>query len=273
MVINGKEYLFHYTSIENFALIVKNRTIRLNSLCNMDDLQEGRAKDLQKIGRFFFVSSWTDEDKESIAMWNMYTTMKSGVRIGLPKNPFVRHGTRIDDLKKEFKFPISGEECVDTFLSFADLIRDGVYSPQAWEGDILTQVQYTDDIDLLEPKIISTTNDCINIDWNNIGRYKNTYWSFQKEWRYIMTFLPLPISDNVEKMKQESFAIANRMVRDAQAAPFEYYDLNLSDDAFNAMQVTPSPKITSGNRIILDALIDRYNPKATVSESELVGLI
>ncbi|MBE6746525.1 MAG: hypothetical protein E7558_03645 [Ruminococcaceae bacterium] len=34
------EYLYHYTSIETLALILKNRTIRFNSLDKMDDLQE-----------------------------------------------------------------------------------------------------------------------------------------------------------------------------------------------------------------------------------------
>ena len=62
MVIGDTDYLFHYTTIEKLALILKNRKIRLNSLCNMDDLQEGRAKDLNNLGKFFYVSSWTDVD-------------------------------------------------------------------------------------------------------------------------------------------------------------------------------------------------------------------
>ncbi len=31
------DYLYHYTSIENLALILKNKTIRFNSLINVDD--------------------------------------------------------------------------------------------------------------------------------------------------------------------------------------------------------------------------------------------
>ena len=34
------EYLYHYTNIETLALILKNRTIRFNSLDRMDDLQK-----------------------------------------------------------------------------------------------------------------------------------------------------------------------------------------------------------------------------------------
>ena len=47
----------------------------------MDDLQEKEASDIKNIGQFCYVSSWTDDETESIPMWNMYSTLDSGVRI------------------------------------------------------------------------------------------------------------------------------------------------------------------------------------------------
>lgn len=44
------EYLYHYTNIETLTLILKNRTIRFNSLDKMDDLQEQETADLKNIG-------------------------------------------------------------------------------------------------------------------------------------------------------------------------------------------------------------------------------
>ena len=85
--------LYHYTSIDNLALILKNRTIRLNSLTNMDDKQEAKTKEGQLFGKSVFISSWTDDESESIPMWKMYTSPSAGVRIGLPPLPFVRHKT------------------------------------------------------------------------------------------------------------------------------------------------------------------------------------
>lgn len=273
MIKDGVDYLFHYTTIEKLALILKNKTIRLNALCNMDDLQEGRSKDLQKIGRFFFVSSWTDEEEESIPMWNMYTVMDAGVRIGLPKNPFLRHQTKIDDLRKIFAASVEGEQDIDTFLNLTDLIRQGVFSVQAWGGDILTQVQYTNDKKLLEPQIVSTEGEKIILDTGCIGKYKNMYWAFQKEWRYMMTFLPFSITDNFNNMQAQFNLIVNRMANDMQSAPFDYYDLSLSPDAMNSLLITPSPKMTPGNRILLDALTKQYTPNAKIIESALNGLI
>lgn len=46
--------LFHYTNIESLALILKNKTIRFNSLDNMDDLQENITKDVQNAGQFTY---------------------------------------------------------------------------------------------------------------------------------------------------------------------------------------------------------------------------
>ncbi|MFR2171477.1 MAG: hypothetical protein ACLS54_12690 [Anaerostipes hadrus] len=44
------DYLYHYTNIETLALILKNKTVRFNSLDKMDDLQEQQTADVKNIG-------------------------------------------------------------------------------------------------------------------------------------------------------------------------------------------------------------------------------
>ena len=46
---NKTEYLYHYTSVDSLALILKHRTIRLNPLDKMDDLQEQETADLKRM--------------------------------------------------------------------------------------------------------------------------------------------------------------------------------------------------------------------------------
>ncbi len=99
------DFLYHYTTISNLALILKNRTLRLNPLNQMDDLQETKNKDIQNFGQFVYVSSWTDKEEEIIPMWKMYTTPQLGVRIGLPKNPF----QIVDNETKGFRDPTEKE--------------------------------------------------------------------------------------------------------------------------------------------------------------------
>ena len=48
------EYLYHYTSLESLALILKNRTIRLNPLDKMDDIQEQKTADIENIRKICF---------------------------------------------------------------------------------------------------------------------------------------------------------------------------------------------------------------------------
>lgn len=67
--------------------------------------------------------------------------------------------------------------------------------------------------------------------------------------------------------------MANKLLHSLEKQPFPFYDLQLDDTAFNQMQITLSPKISVGNRLIVKSLIEKYNPSALISESSLLGLI
>ena len=82
------DYLYHYTSIETLALILKNNTLCFNNLLNVDDSEEAETFDMGKFGRFVYVSCWTSDEQESIPLWNLYTPDMHGVRIRLPRYPF-----------------------------------------------------------------------------------------------------------------------------------------------------------------------------------------
>lgn len=85
------QILYHYTSLETLALILENKTICFNSLLNVDDIDEAETSDLGTFGKYVYVSCWTDEAEESIAMWQMYTPNMHGIRIQLPVFPFKKH--------------------------------------------------------------------------------------------------------------------------------------------------------------------------------------
>ena len=78
----GEEFLYHYTTLDKLALILRNRTIRLNPLDKMDDLQEQQTSDVKNIGQFCYISSWTDDSTESIPMWS--SPMDSMNTCGIP---------------------------------------------------------------------------------------------------------------------------------------------------------------------------------------------
>ena len=78
------QYLYHYTSLNTLALILTNKSICFSTLLNVDDVEEAETSDLGLFGKYVYVSCWTDEASESIAMWQMYTPNMHGVRIKLP---------------------------------------------------------------------------------------------------------------------------------------------------------------------------------------------
>ena len=272
------DYLFHYTSLENLALILKNRTIRLGPLSKVDDLQESRSKELKNLGRFVFVSCWTDESEESIPMWNMYGKMESGVRIGLPKNPFVINRTTEADLERalgkvKFDDHTNGGGVIDSFINIADMIEKNFISPEALSKNILHEVRYTDDINLLEPKTILSDSKVARLDLKNIGMYKNKYWEFQKEWRYLLHIYPLRFTPDAEQFAKRTTDFIHEVEKDNLINSIDYYDLQISPDSFRKMIITENPRLSLGNRILLSLLVEKYNPDATICESSLKGKI
>lgn len=102
------QVLYHYTSLDTLALILTNKSICFNTLLNVDDIDEAETSDLGQFGKYVYVSCWTDEAAESIAMWQLYTPNMHGVRIQLPVYPFKKHHYKAGELHfKEDTSPIS----------------------------------------------------------------------------------------------------------------------------------------------------------------------
>lgn len=81
------DYLYHYTDLKALKLILKNKTFRLSSLNRMDDLEEGNTTDFQKLGRFFYVSSWTSKSLDHPSFWR-YINREDGIRIKMKSDIF-----------------------------------------------------------------------------------------------------------------------------------------------------------------------------------------
>ena len=74
--------IHHYTNIEALAMILSTRKIRFNRLDRMDDLEEGHVEAQGvPLGKYTYVSCWTEEEEESIPLWNMYAGKEMGVRL------------------------------------------------------------------------------------------------------------------------------------------------------------------------------------------------
>ena len=270
------EYLYHYTSIETLALILKNKTIRFNSLDKMDDLQEQETADLKNIGQFCYISSWTDDASESIPMWNMYASLNLGVRIRLRKNPFKIYNNTASELSKVLIAPIKDESNgvpLQSIIPLTEMFSKGFVCVQAMSKDLLCKVEYTNDKEKLYPQMLVESNGAFSISLGKLGKAKNLHWSFQNEWRYILLAIPINLNQPIEKSMLEGQVMANKMRMGLEKQPFPHYDMSISDEAFSEMQITLSPKISAGSRIIVQNLIETYCPTADLKESSLINLI
>ena len=62
--------IYHYTTLETLALILKNRTLRFNNVKNMNDPEESVTEDFKSsLQDYTFISCWTQSPEESIPLW------------------------------------------------------------------------------------------------------------------------------------------------------------------------------------------------------------
>lgn len=268
------ETLFHYTNIESLALILKNRTIRFNSLDNVDDLQENMTADIQNAGQFIYVSCWTDRSNENIALWKQYTNHDTGVRIELPKHPFKKYDSTqyIDIIKKSTNLNVISNDTLITIIDFKDMLNRN-YSTFTIGEIPLIPIEYSENQDKVIPKMVENSKERINIFMERIGKCKDEAWKYQYEWRYIIQFVPINFLEGIKNSCEKFAEIFNNIVNGTAEQPFKYYDFVINDSAFEQMKITLSPTITAGNEELIRCFVERYNPKAEIYDSKFKGLI
>lgn len=257
------EYLYHYTSMETLALILENQTICFNSLLNVDDIEESETSDLKNFGKYVYVSCWTNEGKEMIPMWNLYTRDMHGVRIKLPANPFVKYKYK----SGEYDFSEACETCIDYQKIYED--NRGMIASNMPE---LVPICYTNEEEKIFPRIRvkGTDEDVrrflagdsahteIKYSLAELGRNKREVWSFQKEWRYLLWFSPMGMREVKKGSIEQHQEFIRRMENPEQKPPYERFFLKLRQDAINQMEVVFGPRMSEAERILAKALLHKY---------------
>lgn len=257
------ETLYHYTSLDTLALILTNKTICFNTLLNVDDIEEAETSDLGLFGKFVYVSCWTDDPAESIAMWQMYTPNMHGVRIQLPAFPFKRHHYKAGSY--HFK------EDVSTFINEKRVYEENKASIVT-DLPHLIPVTYTLDDTLIHPKVRNgaTLDECsgtlskktpanekrsVTYDLSKLGKFKNDVWAFQKEWRYWISMSPWGLQEAEHATPHTHIEFARRLEDSATKPPYERFFLELSDEAIAQMQIVFGPRMTEAEKILAKHLL------------------
>ncbi len=280
--------LFQYTSVNALESILKNCTIRLYPLDTMDDLQEEMSKDCKGFGNCVFCSSWSGEAKEMIPMWKMYGDNFQGVRIGLPADPFIKYHYTAEEAEKYLPNPNKIE--ISSYIPLHDVVNLNYMILHKAGESLLKKVKYVDDIDKLVPQLWKQIEekDCLGNShimeyWNygGLGIYKNKYWEFQKEYRYLLYLFPVgyPIFNLAIKIIQATgdVTMMKSILQDISHGEkrniLPYYDLKISYEALSKMEIVLGVKILETDRERVYSLVHSVNPKISIRESSLNGLL
>lgn len=276
--MNQTQYLHHYTTVNTLALILKNRTLRLNRLDRVDDVAESQKYGEYNLARYIFVSCWTDSDEESIPLWTMYSKGMTGVRISLPIDPF--------DYRPLQPHPVWGgivEGPLPSPLPIEMIFGEDFMVNPTWynKKNFIVRVEYLNDDELQKMRESAVKID-VNAEGQPIGEiegpqklagYKSREWAFQREVRYIIMIYPTPqmppTGPGDETWIKELSNHVLKSIRAGIGPSFDYFDINLSQIAIDNIKVLLGPLATEGERILVDALLKQFTKNGQWNQSRL----
>ena len=268
--------IYHYTSIETLALILKSKSIRFNRLDNVDDLEEsmyGSGPKNQNLSKYIFVSCWTKSEEENLALWKMYAGY-NGIRIGLDENLFV-------------SYPNTPFDTIESF--YKDIFHFGPDYCAAQQNNLtkLEEVKYIDSPRFAVNDLVSISGNTLSIKTSNWGLVKSKEWAIQQESRFRIQTLPL----NYAYVKSYSAEILNTMDRmvltkaiievipaivrsieeDYKPQTSELF-MPIKDDALNNMEIMMGPQTSDAQRLIVEAL-EQDLSNITLTDSKFKGKV
>ena len=243
--------LYHYTDINKLALILKSQSVRFGRLDKVNDPMEGLSSDFHSLAHYIFISSWTSNENEDFALWNMYTPSMRGVRIELDL-PLFKSYTLREDLSNSL---VSKEEFVNEAGGYF------VYGAENTPEEIL----YTDDHALLKPSIKRSEG----LHVKSLSKYKNSMWSIEQEYRYQLHIVPVD-----SQVKSNHFPDKyNHLITGNVPPPMDGYFIKIDDIAFKGMRIRLGPKLLLGDDLVVESLVNNFNPSAIIEGSSLTNLI
>lgn len=231
-----------------------------------------------KFGRFVYVSCWTADTVESIPLWNLYTPDMHGVRLGLPKFPFEKFHYKAG----QFHF----EKDVETYINIESIYNENKVSIVA-EQPMLIEVEYTDNKKLLFPKVkkescenaarkyieaknmSEITNMELSYSFEVLGKFKHKNWEFQKEWRYLLTSIPMGLQESNPPTFEKQQEYIRRIEDNNLVPPYQRIFLNLDETAINDLEVVFGPKMSDAEKILAISLLKQFAPNANYRDSVL----
>jgi hypothetical protein len=245
---NKIKYLYHYTSIETLALILKTKEFKFNRLDKVNDPLDGITEDFPDSKKIVYVACFTARDDDSIPMWSLYTKDMVGVRIRFHYSLFGY------PLPRPVWGEYSRERKGNPFEKKENLV---IFGP--------TKVQYLKSFKEIQANTIRDSTVGLKEFYPlTIGIKKIKDWAFEKEWRFkILSFNAAIYAKDGNHLKERMSQINDYIHED-----IPHLLLDLEDSAFDDIEILLGPKTNESHRIMVEALIKKYAPKGKLRKSE-----
>ncbi len=261
--MSAPPFLYHYSSVESLARILKHGTFRFSRLDNLNDPLEGLSLDIEQAREHIFASSWTANPDDQIPMWRMYTGDMTGVRIRLPSNLFSKsEELEIFDLGIEGRY--IGCRC-NPFSFFIgssylglSLNIEYVFGPL----EIVYKDTKEEVTNICSGKHQAPTGITVGrINLNNLGDAKIKHWQYEQEWRFRVyatpTGFPVLGSHDID------------LPLLLPGTPIKYVDVPFNMRCLNDLEILIGPRGNEAHKIILETLVSVYAPNAKVTKSKI----
>lgn len=261
--------IYHYTTLENLALILKHKNIRFNRLDRMDDPCEKTFLVNQlDWSPYTYVSCWTENPDESIPLWHMYTDKGRGVRIGIEKD-------FIDWDKQSIAFSVPSRQrhhksvSKDSTGAFSVTFNPTrIYRPLSDEV-CYRKVKYANEQEFFDyEKYIGRVSSFLDINEEMmrtyVGCFRKEKWAFEEETRFIIYAVPYTSTDAV--VSHQDFI---NLIRLGMPNNVPYIDVPIKHDKLRDIEVTLGPEVDEGQGILAKALLNKYAPNGKLSFSAL----
>jgi len=241
------EYLFHYTSLEKFCLILRSKSIRFTRLDRVNDPDEAFTKNFPRAKFFVFVSCWAlaEENEESLPLWNMYSSNMKGVRIRLPINMF--KGRRYPE-KETTGSPIINVD------GNVNIKRERFNYSSMIIGP--SRVEYKEDTLNTNSCFTEHDDNTITVELLHLGLSKRNYWNFENEWRYRI--IGMPFEGRWKKEDYDQFLLDPCI---------EYIDIPLDFSVLSELIVQLGPNAGLAESIMVELLLKEFAPNAKLCDS------
>jgi hypothetical protein len=257
---------YHYTTIDTLALILKFKKLRFRRLDLVDDISETEQVKYNA-STHYFVSCWTMEEKENIALWKDRDSNMRGVRISTVSNPIQTEIIQsIDKLNKSFETPVLNGNNVILDQNLQKIYLYWHPNSRSETMDFYKMTYIDDQGDFLKLK-----SECVNeneIKQDDLVLLKKSSWRFQNEYRLIV---PLqPNSDSII-YPIDPKVFFEKIIKGT--CHYEYYDFKLKEEFIENIEITLGPLCNDSDKIIVESLLKNFTINGSLFESELYRTI